>query len=169
MDNIKELANFCDGVDELQGKERVMADISRWVSDDQVDIYWRQNTDRYPSFTPVGQPAPDMLIDDTEELYALCVVHGKGNSEKIRETFRKAVNIWERMKSDPPDYDKGFSKDLPSGVLVATEQSQSGHLFSGNKNREHFVRFSEDRQRTANLGFVPQREFAVTQEAIRSA
>lgn len=169
MDKIKDLSNYCDNLDELQGKEGVMADISRWVSGDRVDIFWRQNTDRYPSFNPVGQPAPDLLIDGAEELYAVCVVHGEGNSEKIRETFRKAVNIWERMVTDPPNYDQETVKEGPSAVLVATEQSFNGHLFSGDKNRENFVKFSEDRQQAADLGFLPQREFAATQEAIRSA
>jgi len=169
MDNIKNLTNFCDELDELQGKKGVIADISRWISTDQVNVFWQQNTDRYPSFTPVGRPAPDLLIDDTKELYAVCVVHGEGNSEKIREAFLKAVNIWERMVATPPDYEGEFSKEVPSGVLVATEQSLDGHLFSGNKNREQPVRFSEGRQRAADQGFLPQREFTATQEVIRSS
>jgi len=169
MDNIKDLTNFCEELDELQGKEKILADISRWISTDQVSVFWQQNTNRYPSFTPVGRPAPDLLVDDTRELYALCVVHAEGSSEKIREAFVKAVNIWERIVADPPDYERNFSKEIPSGVLVATEQSLDGHLFSGNKNREQPVRFSDDRQQAVDEGFLPQREFAATQEVIRSA
>lgn len=169
MDNIKDLTNFCEELDELEGKEGVLADISRWISSNQVSIFWRQNTDRYPSFTPAGRPAPDLLIDDSEELYAICVVNSEGNSEKIRKTVLKVVNIWERMVTNPPEYEKDFSKEVPSGVLIATEQSLNGHLFSGDKNREQPVRFSESRQQAVDEGFLPQREFAATQEVIRSA
>lgn len=169
MADIKDLTNFCEELDELQGKEAVMADLSRWISGEKVDILWRQNTDRYPSFTPVARPAPDMLIDGINEVYAVCVVHGDGSSEEIREAIRKAVNIWERMTADPPDYDIALSAETPSAVLVATEQSPNGHLFSGTKNRENLVEFSEDRQQAVDLGILPQREFAATQEAIRSA
>lgn len=169
MDEIKDLTNFCEELDELQGKEGVMADLSRWISSEKVDIFWSQNTDRYPSFTPVARPGPDMLIDGINEVYAVCVVHGDGNSEEIREAFRRAVNIWEQMATDPPDYDIDLSTETPSAVLVATEQSPHGHLFSGTKNRENPVEFSEDRQEAADLGILPQREFAATQEAIRSA
>jgi hypothetical protein len=169
MTNIKDLTHFCEELDELHGKEGVMADLSRWISEEKVDIFWRQNTDRYPSFAPVARPAPDMLIDGIEEVYAVCVVHGDGSSEKIREAFRKAVNIWERMATDPPDYDQTLSAEIPSAVLVATEQSPNGHLFSGTKNREHPVKFSEDRKQAADLGILPQSEFAATQEVIRSA
>ncbi|MCD2201394.1 hypothetical protein LPA44_16105 [Halobacterium sp. KA-4] len=165
----KDLTNFIDGLDELEGKERVMADISRWASSSQVDIFWRLDTNRYPSFTPVGKPEPDMLINSAKELYAVCVVHGEGNSESIREAFCKAVNIWERMVTDPPKYKQENIDRVPSAVLVATEQSLNGHLFSGDRNREHFVEFSEDRQEAADRGFLPQREFAATQEATRSA
>ncbi|QGN07935.1 hypothetical protein Hrd1104_11960 [Halorhabdus sp. CBA1104] len=133
MADIKDLTNFCEELDELQGKEAVMADLSRWISGEKVDILWRQNTDRYPSFTPVARPAPDMLIDGINEVYAVCVVHGDGSSEEIREAIRKAVNIWERMTADPPDYDIALSAETPSAVLVATEQSPNGHLFSGTK------------------------------------
>lgn len=169
MADIKDLTNFCEELDELQGKEGVMADLSRWISGEKVDIFWRQDTDRYPSFTPVARPAPDMLIDGIKELYAVCVVHGDGSSEEIREAVRRAVNIWERVVIDPPNYDIDLSEQTLSAVLVATEQSPNGHLFSGTKNRENPVEFSEDRQEAADLGILPQREFAATQEAIRSA
>lgn len=169
MGNIKDLTNFCEGLDELEGKKRVMADLSRWLSSEQVDIYWRQNSDRYPSFTPKARPAPDLLVDGVGEAYAMCVAYGDGSSENIRETVLKAVNIWERMAADPPDYGQKISVDSPSAVLVATEQSQNGHLFSGTKNREGLVEFSAGRQEAADRGILPQREFAATQEAMRSA
>jgi len=169
MQNVKDLSHFCDNVDRLQGKDQVMAQLSRWVSNEQVQVYWRQNSDRYPTFAPVGRPAPDMLIDGAGETYAVCVARGERRSEEIREAVRKAVNIWERMVSDPPDYDRAPSADVPSAVLVATEQSPKGHLFSGTKNRENPVEFSEDRQQAADAGVLPQREFAATQEVLRSA
>jgi hypothetical protein len=73
------------------------------------------------------------------------------------------------MVTKPPDNDQGLCKDVPSAVLVATKQSPNGHLFCGTKNREHPVEFSEKRQEMADKGILPQREFAATQEAIRSA
>ena len=164
-----DLSDYCEGVDKLTGKKKLKVDLSTWISCESVDIYWRQNNDRYPSFEPVGHPAPDLLIDGKKELYAVCVVQSEGNSEKLRKTIRKAVNIWERMVTEPPDYDQRLCKDVPSAVLVATEQSSNGHLFCGTKNREHPVEFSEKRQEMANKGILPQREFAATQEVIRSA
>lgn len=169
MKNVKDLTNFCEDLDQLQGKKGVLAKLSRWISDDQVDVFWRQDSDRYPTFTSVARPAPDLLIDAAGTVYAVRVVNGKGSSERIRDATRKAVDIWERMVADPPDYDQELSADQPSAVLVATEQSPNGHLFSGDKNREHPVKFSEGRQRAADEEILPQREFAATQEVIRSA
>lgn len=168
MQKVKDLTNFIDELDELQGKRGVMASLSRWVSSDQIDVLWRQNSDRYPTFTPAARPAPDLLIDGAGTVYAVCVAHGEGRSENIRDTNQRAINVWERMVTDPPDYDQELSAEVPSAVLVATEQSPNGHLFSGTKNREHPVEFSEDRQRAADEGVIPQREFSVTQEVLRS-
>jgi len=137
MDKNKDLAEFCEGVDKLTGKKKLMVDLSTWISSDRVDIYWRQNTNRYPSYTPAARPAPDLLIDGAKELYAVCVVQADDSSEQLRKTMRKAVDIWERMVENPPNYDQELSKDNPSAVLVATGQSRNGHLFSGTKNREH--------------------------------
>lgn len=169
MQKIRDLTNYCEDLDELQGRQKVMAKLSRWISSEQVSVLWQQESERYPTFTPVARPAPDMLINGAGMVYAVCVAHGDGRSTQIRKRVRETVDIWERMVADPPDYDCNLSAETPSAVLVATGQSPDGHLFSGRKNREHPVKFSEDRQQAADEGVLPQREFAATQEVIRSA
>lgn len=167
MGKVKDLTHYCDKLDQLEGKKGVMADLSKWISDDDVDVFWRQNSDRYPTFTSVSHPAPDILIDGVGELYAVRVVQAEEQSEKIRKAAREIVDIWDRMVNDPPEYDIELSTEKPSAVLIATERSRKGHLFSGNKNRENPVEFSEERQNLADKGVLPQREFAATQELTR--
>ena len=169
MDENQRLTEYCDNLSEAAGKESIKLDISAWVDRDDVDIYWRNSSKRYRTFSASGRPAPDMLIDGANAVYAVCVAEADKDSANVRKTALRAVNVWERLVEDSPQYECNLSQDTPSAVLIASEYSKDGHLFTDAGNLEEpRTDISDEREELARKDVLPSFEYTGTETCLRT-
>lgn len=165
-----DLSDYCDNITKPEGKEAVLVELSTWLASEGVDVFWKNRSKRYRTFTPTGSPSPDLLINTNSRSYVICVAEADQDSRLVRTTAIDAVEIWERMAENPPTYDVELAEKTPTAVLIATEYSPEGHLFAAKGNLEPpRTDFSEGRREMADRGFLPSFEYGSTETVIRMA
>lgn len=164
------LSDFGGGVDHDPGPEdEVRINLSRWLSRNDVDVYWdRNHSYGYPTFDPGQRARPDLLIDGPQYTYAIEVKVGD-DSSKIHDGLPQLVNYWEQVADGNTNYTVDGREVEIDAFLIATKHSPSGRLYdSGGESDVLRTGVSQGRQRAVKAGHLPMREFNATERIIRS-
>jgi len=155
--------NRTDGIGDEQDVKHAL---SVWVESNGADVYWEQANDRgYPTFsvTGVGGESPDLLIDSKNRTVAVEVKNNTRPSS-VYDAHTQAVRYWRSLSE--AEYTADGGRVQPGGVVVATQSSPEGRLFTHPPDRA--VQNIGDRRKMAiERGVLPAVEFCMTEQFTR--
>lgn len=153
-------------VDEIEDEQDVKRSLSLWLEKFGHEVYWEQvNDGDYPTFSVrgIGGESPDLLVISSGETV---VVEVKNNHSpaSVYDAHTQSIRYWKSLRES--EYIAGGETVKPNGVLVATQGSQEGRLFTHPPDRA-VGSVSEGRKGAAKRGVLPDVEFCMTEEFTR--
>lgn len=152
--------------DKIGDEQDVKFSLSLWLEYHGVDVYWERENDRgYPTFTVsgVGGESPDLLVDSEASTVAVEVKNNQSSSS-VYDAHTQTVRYWRSIPD--AEYTVGGDVLTPDGVVVATQSSPEGRLFTHPPDRA-IEEPGEGREMVIKRGILPAVEFCMTEQFTR--
>lgn len=153
-------------VGEIEDEQDVKRLLSLWLEKFGHKVYWEQVNDRgYPTFSVhgIGGESPDLLVISGGETVVL-EVKNNHSPASVYDAHTQSIRYWKSLRES--EYTAGGETVKPKGVLVATQGSQKGRLFTHPPDRA-VGSVSEGRKDAAKRGVIPNVEFCMTEQFTR--
>ena len=144
----------------MVNEENVKHLLTSWLNTFNVDVLWeKKNKWNYPVFKSDSISKPDLIISKYSMSFAVEVKDADSGSMNILDSF---TQILKYARTGSPYYIPN-KEIIPTGFLVATQNSINGHLFNGEgiKPVDKGRQFAIDRQQ------VPKSEYEQTLNFVR--
>jgi hypothetical protein len=133
------LGDFGGGYDpdDANPEDEVNQKLSRWlVRQEKTRVYWdRKRSYGHGTFSISTQTTPDLVIRSAANNYAV-EVKRENNTSDIYDSLWQVIGYWRDIVDGSAEYTVENDKIEINGVLLATDNSPNGHIFSSKNNTD---------------------------------
>jgi len=155
--------------EELPRRERMIRKLSYWLeSTNDIEVYTpKKKGYAHGTFSSNSKHQPDLIASDKSKHY-LIKYTGAENSRDVHDTAIRVKNYWQSIATGADTYSVNGAEVEIEAVLIATNYSPLGRLFSNKQNNDPLrTGRSDGAEDAAAKGFLPKTEHTCSESLIR--